>query len=246
MLSPEQQTPFSTPINSLNKPNTQQFKTKLTSSNIILGTLRIKGENLKLFPINKKSRKIEGLFENEDSSILLTYSPKHGLLYGLTGWYKEHSAQSGDVVKITLLEPKKKFKFFFEQTPRQESPESFHMKSPLKNSKRSLVGEPINFRGIIYGPINEQGVVFLFSKIHHDLGIKIEGIQQGFPDARARRFNGRAWVSERIEFEFRSSEFIRHGHDADKCDIIVCWTHDWKDCPLEVIELKSIINQLPQ
>lgn len=158
---------------------------------------------------------------------------------------KLKNREPSNLVKITVLEPKKKCKFFFEQTPRQESPESFHMRSPLKDSKRSLVGEPINFRGVIYGPINEQGVVFLFSKVHGDLGIKIEAIQQGFTDAKARRFNGRAWVSERAEFEFRSSHFIQHGHDLDKCDIIVCWINDWPDCPLEVIELKAIIEQLP-
>ena len=29
------------------------------------------------------------------------------------------------------------------------------------------------------------------------------------------------------------------------CDLIVCWIHDWKDCPLEVRELKTAIEQLP-
>ena len=44
----------------------------------------------------------------------------------------------------------------------------------------------------------------------------------------------------RIEFEFRSSSFRSHGHDAGQCDVIVCWHHDWPDVPasLEVIELK--------
>ncbi len=44
-----------------------------------------------------------------------------------------------------------------------------------------------------------------------------------------------------IEFEFRSSDFKRHKHEPDKCDIIVCGKHDWKDCPNNIflIELKS-------
>ncbi len=39
---------------------------------------------------------------------------------------------------------------------------------------------------------------------------------------------------------FRSSAFQTHRHDAGKCDVIVCWHHDWPDVPerLEVIELK--------
>jgi hypothetical protein len=30
-------------------------------------------------------------------------------------------------------------------------------------------------------------------------------------------------------------------HDPNGCDIIVCWEHNWPECPLEVIELKKEI-----
>ena len=49
----------------------------------------------------------------------------------------------------------------------------------------------------------------------------------------------------RIEFEYNSKNFLEHGHNPDECDIIVCWEHNWKDCPLEVIELREIIKDLP-
>ncbi len=54
----------------------------------------------------------------------------------------------------------------------------------------------------------------------------------------------KGWVDVWIEFEFRSSHFKLHNHDPKECDIIVCWEHDWKDCPLEVIELKKEIEKL--
>lgn len=152
---------------------------------------------------------------------------------------------AGDFIKFRVLEDKKRFKFALERGERKVASKKYKQRS-LKGGKGvSIVGEPVNFRGIVYGPLNEQGVVFLFSKVHDDLGIKIEAIQQAFPDAKARRFNGRGWVEEKIEFEYKSSEFLNHGHDVDKCDIIVCWIDDWKDCPLEVIELKNIIKELP-
>ena len=173
---------------------------------------------------------------------MLTYSPKNGLIYGLTAWYNEHKAQAGDIVKLKILQPKKKYKFIFEKRVEKEP---FQLKSPKKDHRATFVGEPINFRGMIYAPINEQGVVLLFGKVFNQIGIKVEAVRTTFPDAIIRRFNGRAWVSERAEFEFRSSEFIQHGHDLDKADIIVCWINDWPDCPLEVIELKAIIEQLP-
>jgi hypothetical protein len=33
-------------------------------------------------------------------------------------------------------------------------------------------------------------------------------------------------------------------HDPAGCDIIVCWEHNWPECPLEVVELKKAISDL--
>ena len=55
----------------------------------------------------------------------------------------------------------------------------------------SVVGELINFRGLVYAPINENGVVFLFGKVAEDLHMYLEEIKPGFPDCIARRFAGR-------------------------------------------------------
>ena len=111
------------------------------------------------------------------------------------------------------------------------------------------LGERIDLPGLTYAPINEQGVVFLFGMICHDMGIIVEHIQQGFPDAEAidyRKDRSRG-IRKRIEFEFKSSSFTKGTpkHDATRCDIIVCWEHDWKKCPktIEVIELKSRIQK---
>ncbi|MBI4496373.1 MAG: hypothetical protein HY689_00510 [Chloroflexi bacterium] len=113
--------------------------------------------------------------------------------------------------------------------------------------RRSEYGEPIDFRGLRHAPINEQGVVYLFGMISRELGFLVEAIQQGFPDCEAKREirgqRGR-WESVRIEFEFRSSTFKAHGHDPDGCDLIVCWEHDWPNCPAEVLELKGAIQRL--
>ncbi|MGQ9617124.1 MAG: winged helix-turn-helix domain-containing protein [Spirochaetota bacterium] len=116
----------------------------------------------------------------------------------------------------------------------------------ISEKKRSIVGDPINFEGLIYGPLNENGVIFLFSKIHDRLGINIEAIQATYPDAKARRKTARGWEDVWIEFEYKSSQFKIHKHDPKECDIIVCWEHDWKECPIEVIELKYEIKKLKE
>ena len=115
----------------------------------------------------------------------------------------------------------------------------------MAESEQSIVGDLINFRGLVYSPINENGVIFLFGKVMGDLNIYVEEIKPGFPDCIARRFMGKGWERVAIEFEYLSSNFKVHGHDSNLCDIIICWKHDWKDCPLEVLELREIIKTLP-
>jgi hypothetical protein len=110
--------------------------------------------------------------------------------------------------------------------------------------EKSIVGDLINFRGLVYAPTNEQGVVFLFGKIADDLNMYIEEIKTGYPDCIGRRFVGKGWERVAIEFEFLSSNFKQHKHDPKDCDIIICWENDWNDCPLEVIELKTEIQGL--
>lgn len=110
---------------------------------------------------------------------------------------------------------------------------------------KSIVGDLINFRGLVYSPINENGVIFLFGKVMEDLNMYIEEIKPGFPDCIGRRFTGKGWEEVKIEFEYKSSNFQSHKHDPKNCDIVVCWEHDWTGCPIEVLELKEIIKSLP-
>ena len=106
-------------------------------------------------------------------------------------------------------------------------------------------GAPINFGSLIYEPVNEQGVVFLFGMISRALGFSIEYIGPDFPDCEAKRYiAGRRERQQpvKIEFEYRSRDF---NHVAKDCDIIVCWEDNWgNDCPLEVIELRSEVKKL--
>lgn len=106
-----------------------------------------------------------------------------------------------------------------------------------------LVGERVDLPILNYAPLNEMGVIVLFGYYLQDLGFShLEEIRAGFPDAIAMRPIGNGKFQRvRIEFEFRSASFKSHGHPMDGCDVIVCWIHDWKDCPLEVIELSTTL-----
>ncbi len=112
----------------------------------------------------------------------------------------------------------------------------------------SIVGELINFRGLVYSPINEQGVVFLFGRLLEDLNMYIEEVRIKYPDCIARRYTGMGWKKVYIEFEYLSGNFIQHKHDPKECDVIVCWIDDLSPEQktqlegIEIIELKSLIK----
>ncbi|MBU4315294.1 hypothetical protein KJ673_02715 [Patescibacteria group bacterium] len=113
-----------------------------------------------------------------------------------------------------------------------------------KNNKKrpnSLTNAPLQ-----YAPQNEIGVVYLFAHIARKKQFRIEKIRPQFPDCIAYRRSGDQEKLVRIEFEYRSSSFKAHHHDTKKCDCIVCWHHDWPDCPLEVIELKKSFHSVPK
>jgi Homing endonuclease associated repeat len=116
-----------------------------------------------------------------------------------------------------------------------------------KLADRPTYGNPIDFRGLRHEPVNEQGVVFLFGMVARELGYHVEAVQTGFPDCEAKRqVDAGKWQRVRIEFEFESRNFRDHGHSSEACDIIVCWRHNWPECPptLEVVELMTVIRKL--
>lgn len=120
-----------------------------------------------------------------------------------------------------------------------------------KTTKRKVsaqeYGTPIDFRGLRHAPLNEQGVVYLFALVARDLGFTVEAIGTSFPDCEVKRRidrKGARWQRVRVEFEYNSSEFKRHGHSIEGCDLIVCWKDDWDGCPIEVLELATTIKKL--
>lgn len=80
-----------------------------------------------------------------------------------------------------------------------------------------------------YGSIQEEiGVIMAFSKIHEQLGFTrlVPPKNRGF-DIESIEYNGEEVT---IEFEFRSSNFIAHGHPSKMIEgrnyVVVCWEDD--------------------
>lgn len=115
-----------------------------------------------------------------------------------------------------------------------------------RNRKR-IFGDRISFKSLSCAQVNELGVVYFFGVLHETFDFKIESVQSGYPDCIARRKVGKnRWEEVRIEFEYDSRSFKMHGHDSKGVDLIVCWKHNWKECPkeIEVIELSSLLEDV--
>jgi len=95
----------------------------------------------------------------------------------------------------------------------------------LKNKKLSI-------------PYNEEDLKRLFWQIHTELGFICIEVGNNFPDALLIR-DGKTY---KTEFEYYSSNFVKHRHDIKKVDLIICWMHDWEDCPVEVLEVKKLVS----
>ncbi len=110
-------------------------------------------------------------------------------------------------------------------------------------------GRPLDFRGLRHEPLNELGVVFLFGMVAQELGFTVEGIRAPLPDCHGKRENRKGRLSPvRIEFEFKSRNYLAHKHSIDACDVIVCWKNNWSDPPscIEIVELSREIKKLPK
>lgn len=113
------------------------------------------------------------------------------------------------------------------------------------DSDRPVMGPPFYLGALTNAPINELGVVFLFGMMAGDLGFQVQSLRGQYPDCRARRqIQPGKWQDVNVEFEYESLNFLRHGHDPARCNVIVCWRHNWKNCPehIEVIELSRIFG----
>jgi len=78
-------------------------------------------------------------------------------------------------------------------------------------------------------PVNHDGIIALFSKVHRTLGYRsIIAIQREPPDALVEDHKGK---QVKIEFEFDSSDYRRDKergtHRLGDCEVVVCWKDSW-------------------
>ncbi|MBZ5508769.1 MAG: hypothetical protein LAO78_25185 [Acidobacteriia bacterium] len=114
--------------------------------------------------------------------------------------------------------------------------------APRILADRPMYGLLVQGCPLVFAPVNEAGVVYLFGALSERLGFLVLRIQTEFPDCEAMRLVGEDRMQlVKIEFEHESRNFLKHAHDPSGCDLIVCWEHNWPECPVDVLELKGAV-----
>jgi HNH endonuclease len=108
-----------------------------------------------------------------------------------------------------------------------------------------LYGAPLTPLSLLHAPTNEMGVLYLLGALGPYLGLVVTRVQQPFPDLEVmREVSPGLWQRVPAEMEYESRNFLVHGHDPDKVALLVCWVHNWPECPVEVIELSQVLRRL--
>jgi hypothetical protein len=119
-----------------------------------------------------------------------------------------------------LLAPLARFAAF----PRQEQPTSRGV---------FLFGDIMG--KIKFTPSNEMETREWFAAHIADFDYNIIKSRTGFPDYILEDSSGN---EVKAEIEFTSDNFILHGHNPAKCDLVICWSHT-QELPLPVLELHT-------
>lgn len=108
-----------------------------------------------------------------------------------------------------------------------------------------LYGAPLTPWALLHAPTNEMGVLYLLGALAPYVGLVVTRVQSAFPDLEVMREVERGrWQRIPAELEYESRNFLIHGHDPDGCALLVCWVHNWPECPVEVVELSGVLRRL--
>jgi Homing endonuclease associated repeat len=184
-------------------------------------------------------------YEMEGKYSIRPLLTRSGIWGNVPGRVKGYIVQNGledewkDVLEIIAAHP--------EGTHRRIRTSATILRTAIQKDKlagRPIYGKPM-FRPFSFAPVNEQGVLFVLGAVAPELGLCITRVQGRFPDVEAMKEIGpNECVRVNYELEYESRNFLEHGHLIDECDGIVCWINNWPDCPVEVIELRRVVEEL--
>jgi hypothetical protein len=92
--------------------------------------------------------------------------------------------------------------------------------------KKSLVGDPIIWPGLIYSPINTQGLIYALGTVSSSVGLIFEEFYNDGLSAICRRKTDGGWERINVAFCVLTSRFDISEIDFDHVDLLICWKND--------------------
>lgn len=90
--------------------------------------------------------------------------------------------------------------------------------------EKSLVGDPIQWPGLAYSPLNPPGLIYALGAIASSIGLLFEEFSGDSTTAICRRKTAYGWERIRVAFAVRSSSYVE---SDDGADLLVCWINDF-------------------
>ncbi len=92
--------------------------------------------------------------------------------------------------------------------------------------EKSLVGDPIQWPGLVYSPLNSTGLIFALGAVSVSLGLIFEEFDENGRTAVCRRKTRTGWERLRVAFAVESSSYL---DSQDDIDLLICWLDDASD-----------------
>jgi hypothetical protein len=103
---------------------------------------------------------------------------------------------------------------------------------------KSVVGDPIFWPGLVYSPININGLIFALGTVTGEVGLLFEEFSEAIDSAVCRRKTEDGWEKITAGLSVKSSDY----QYTEKPDLLICWVNDGDvgDDELPVLELSKI------
>ena len=108
--------------------------------------------------------------------------------------------------------------------------------------KKSVVGDPIFWPGLVYSPISLHGLLFAIGTVTGQIGLLFEEFSDDNMTAICRRKTDRGWERIAVALAVKSSEYKSGEY---KPDLLICWIDDCEkeESELPVLALSEIIGK---
>lgn len=149
---------------------------------IKLGFLSVPAKGAEMMP--REKTKINVYLDDEATPFTLTYNPKHRRIYGLTTWYKKHSAKPKDELILNMVkESPPTYKLVFRkaeldediEAKEREAKELIDLSGLSSTSKGDIVEDRIKELILLYG----QGLLSVYKPVSDTEGIDLIVVKNG-------------------------------------------------------------------